>query len=99
MPNAAPEASRNSSGDPQIGLLGRLLALQAEQSRYQPARESREPPPSVDPNVRQLSRFPAPAPPRGTIGSSNLADGQSNSAYSGFGEGAALDLLRTSQQQ
>lgn len=100
-PNVAPGATFDSSGSPQGGLLGRLLALQAEQSRYQPVRENSGQPPSVarNPNFRQLLRVPTTVLPQGTIGPSNLPDNQSNPTYSPFGEGAALDLLRTSQLQ
>jgi len=52
-------SNQNADGDqaPQ-GLLGRLLALQAEQSRYQPVDETDAPAPAqpYDPNFRQLSR-------------------------------------------
>jgi hypothetical protein len=100
-PNVAPGSTAHSSGSPQGGLLGRLLVLQAEQSRYQPVRESRAQPVSLppNPNFRQLSRAPTTVLPQGTVGPSNLPDDQSNPAYSPFGEGAALDLLRTSQVQ
>lgn len=83
------------------GLLGRLLALQAEQSRYQPVPESSRQPPSDtrNPNFRQVWRTRAAARPQGTIGPSNIPQDQSARSYSPFGEGAALDLLRTSQVQ
>lgn len=100
-PNVTPEANPNGSGSPPGGLLGSLLALQMEQSRYQPVLDSRVQPPMAarNPNFRQLSRVPTIVRPKGMIGPSNLPDEQSNSAYSPFGEGAALDLQRTSQLQ
>ena len=100
-PNVAPEANPDSSASSQGGLLGGLLALQAEQSRYQPIPENSAQPPPVlrNPDFRQLSRAPAAVQPQGTIGPSNLPGDQSNPSYSPFGEGAALDLLRTSQMQ
>jgi hypothetical protein len=100
-PNVAPEANPNGPSSPQGGLLGRLLALQAEQSRFQRVQESSEQPPSAaqNPTFRQLSRIPRTAQPKGVIGPSNIPDNQSNPTFSPFGEGAAIDLLRTSQLQ
>jgi hypothetical protein len=99
--NVAPGVAPDSSGSPPAGLLGSLLALQAEQSRYQPIRESNRPPPTEpqNPNIRRLSRTPTAVLPQGTIGPSNLADDQSNLTPFPVGEGDALDLLRTSQLQ
>ena len=59
-PSAAPEYDPSGHDGPQGGLLGRFLALQAAQSRYQPAAESNGQMLSVpqDPNFRQLSRIP-----------------------------------------
>src|SRR2546423_1082297 len=58
--NAAPEYSPETSFSPQGGLLGRLIALQAQQSRYQPVamNSGRE----QDPNFRQLVRVPNGVP-------------------------------------
>jgi len=100
-PNVAPDANPNGSGSPQGGLLGTLLTLQTEQSRYQPIPESSGQPPSEtrNPNFRQLSRTPRIAQPKGVIGPFNIPADQSNPTYSPFGEGAAIDLLRTSQLQ
>lgn len=57
----APEYDPDGYGSPQGGLLGRLLALQAEQNPYQPPASNNRAAPSVsaDPNFRQLSRMPA----------------------------------------
>jgi hypothetical protein len=80
------------------GLLDRLLALQAEQSRYQPtpvnSGEMASAPP--DPNFRQLSRAPFAMQPQGAIGSFNRAEDQSSRPYSSVG-GRAFDLPHTSQ--
>jgi hypothetical protein len=64
-PNNSPEYDPDSFGSPQGGLLGRLRALQAEQSQYQPVPGASERglPPPQDPNFRQLSRLPNGAPP------------------------------------
>jgi len=99
--NAASETNPSNSDGPQGGLLGRLLALQAEQGQYQPILGNAGQPPSTtqDPNFRQLSRVPTTVRPKGMIGPANLPDDQSNSVNSPFGQGAALDLLRTSQLQ
>jgi hypothetical protein len=80
------------------GLLDRLLALQAEQSRYQPTAENSGQMPSVplDPNFRQLSRAPFAMQPQGAIGSFNRAEDQSSRPYSSVG-GRAVDLPHTSQ--
>jgi hypothetical protein len=75
-PNAAPEDGSDSYGGPQGGLLGRWIALQAEQSRQQPFAGNNEPSSSeaLDPNFRQLSRAPVAARPQGAIGPSNRPD-------------------------
>jgi len=63
--DAVPEANPDSSGSPQGGLLGSLLALQAEQGRYG------RPPPSIQhPNFRQRSPVPTTVSPKGMIGPS-----------------------------
>jgi hypothetical protein len=76
------------------GLLGRLLSLQAEQSRYQPAPVNSGQTPSAppDPNFRQLSRAPIAVGPQGGIG--NPSDDQSSRPYSPFGDSTSLDQLR-----
>ena len=96
-----PEANPNNSGSPQGGLLGRLLALQAEQGRYQPIPESSGQLPSTtqNSNFNPLLRTPRSAQPQGAIGPSNIPGNQPNPTDSPFGEGAAIDLLRTSQDQ
>ena len=93
-PNAALEVSSDSYGSPQGGLLGRLLALQAEQSRQQPFAGNNGPTSSeaLDPNFRHLSRAPVVARPQGAIGPSNRPDDQSSLAYSPFRGGPSLDL-------
>jgi hypothetical protein len=74
----------NSDGIPQGGLLGRLAALQAEQSRYQPAPGSNEQTPSAsrDPNFRQLARVYITGRTQEEIDSLNRPDGQSSPRYS-----------------
>jgi hypothetical protein len=59
-PDGAREYNPETSFSPQGGLLGRLLSLQAEQSRYQPFVEDSGQP--RDPNFRQLSQVPDVAP-------------------------------------
>jgi hypothetical protein len=86
------------------GLLGRLLALHAEQSQYQPVADNSAQPAFApnNPSRRPLPQVPAaPIPPRGAIGPSNLPlpPGQSAPAYSPFGNGDAPDWLRSSQMQ
>ena len=63
-PSGTPEYGPETSFSPQGGLLGRMLSLQAQQSRYQPvaANSGREPFASQDPNFRQLVRLPNGAP-------------------------------------
>jgi len=63
-PNGAPEYSPETAFNPQGGLLGRLLSLHAEQSRYQPISENGGQAPSLprDPNFRQLVRVPSGTP-------------------------------------
>lgn len=60
-PNVGSEFEPATYGAPQGGLLGRLLALQAEQSRYRPTPTENEQAPFTpkDPNFRQLSRAPS----------------------------------------
>jgi hypothetical protein len=60
--SAGPEYNSDST---QGGLLGRLLALQAEQSQYQPISENSGSSPFASPNpdLRQVSRMPNDAPP------------------------------------
>jgi hypothetical protein len=59
-PNGAPGYDPDGYDSTQGGLLGRLLALQAEQSLYQPSAGNARfaPAVSADPNFRQLSRTP-----------------------------------------
>jgi hypothetical protein len=61
-PSAGPEYN---SDNPQGGSLGRLLALHAEQSQYQPFPENSGSSPFASPNpdFRQVSRMPNDAPP------------------------------------
>ncbi len=58
--NGAPDYSPEMPFSPQIGLLGRLLSLYAEQSGYQPFTEDNAQPwsASPDPNFRKLARIP-----------------------------------------
>lgn len=95
------EAAPGSVAAAQGGLLGRLLSLQAEQRQYRPVPESGAQPTSVaqNPNLNLTPLAPTVVQPTGTIGPSNLPNDQSMPAYSSFGDGATLDLLRTSQIQ
>jgi len=63
-PNGAREYNPETSFSLQGGLLGRLLSLQAEQSRYHPFVENGGQPPSMprDSNFGQLSRVPNGTP-------------------------------------
>jgi hypothetical protein len=88
----SPSDSETSDGEG--GLLGRLLALQAEQSRDQPTPVSSGLTQSApyDPNFRQLSRAPIATRPQGAIGLFNPPRDQSGPSYSSFGDSAPLDL-------
>lgn len=85
--NGAPEYNSDYYDSPQGGLLGRLLALQAEQSGYQPTlgNTGRAPSALQSPDVRQVSRAPIPVGPQDTDGPPTLSDNQSNPAYSPTG--------------
>jgi hypothetical protein len=83
------------------GLLDRLLALQAEQSRYQPTplnsgQTSSAP---YDPNFRQLSRAPVASRPQEAIAPFNQPDDQSSPSYPPFGGSASLAPPRMSRQE
>lgn len=99
--DADSEAAPGNPAAPQGGLLGRLLSLQAEQSRYRPVPESGGQPTSVaqSPNLHRPPRALTVLQPTGMIGPSNLSNDQSMPAYPPFGDGATLDWLRTSQMQ
>lgn len=79
----------NSYGSPQGGLLGRLAALQAEQSPYRTLGQNNVPAPAgqLDPNFRQLVRVTAPA--RSAIDPSDRPDGQLRPSYISFQGGDA----------
>jgi hypothetical protein len=96
-PGSASDGSANAQGD----LLGRLLSLQAEQNRYRPVSDSPGRPPLAiqSSNRSQPLQAPKVIQPLGAIGSSNLPNDQPNYNYSPLGDGATLDLLRTSQMQ
>ncbi len=87
------------TGEETSGLLGRLLAQHVTQSQYQPVPDD-SPQPAVAPKNRDSRRFSqasaAAIPPQGASGPSNLPRDQSRPVHSPFGNGAALDLLRTS---
>ncbi len=80
------------------GLLGRWLALQAEQSRYQPtpanSGQARSAP--QNPNFRQVSRAPIVTRPQGAIDPLTRPDDQSSQSYSPFGGGLPADVQRIS---
>ena len=94
----SPSDSEASGGEG--GLLGRWLALQAEQSRDQstPLESGQPQSAPYDPNFRQLSRAPIAVRSQGAIGPFNPPDDQSSPTYSPFGGSTALDPLRTSRQ-
>lgn len=96
-PNAVPENNSGGYGSPQGGLLGRLLALQAEQSPYQPsaARNEQAPFASPDPNFRQLSRAPAFNRTQAAIGAPTRSADQPT--YS-LGTGTSLDSPSATDQ-
>jgi hypothetical protein len=76
VPDGAPEYQPDNYRSPQGGLLGRLIAAQTEQSRYQPVPEAARSAPLTprDPNFRQLARLPAPVQQEGKIGTSRPDD-------------------------
>jgi hypothetical protein len=82
--SSAPNGA-DGNGSPQGGLLGRLLALQAEQSQPPSFAETNEPTPSEspDPNFREVSRARRAAGPQGTTG--NRSDDQSPVPYTPAG--------------
>jgi len=86
-------------GTLQGGLLGRLLALQAQQAGYQPnAGYSGSPQlaPS-DPNFRQLARRPA-SPPQSAAGPSDQPDSRSSPSQPPIGYSNPLTSPSASQQ-
>jgi hypothetical protein len=76
MPNNAPGYDSDGYGNPQGGLLGRLLALDSQQIRYQPLAENNRAAPAVppDPNFRQLLRVPPADPMQDASGALNQPD-------------------------
>src|SRR5258708_7658495 len=60
-PNTTPEYNSSIYDGPQGGLLGRFLALQAEQSSHQPVASDNGQIPSMSQNPRQFSRVPSGA--------------------------------------
>ncbi len=95
-PFGAPEYDPDGYGSLQGGLLGRLLALQAEQKPYQPLADNSQAAPSVspDPNFRQLSRVPAAVRPNRGINGFNTSDDQSNSPYPPVNDDYRPDVSR-----
>jgi hypothetical protein len=77
-PNGGTEYNPETSFSPQGGLYGRLLTLQAEQSRYRqtPLNTGAAPFTRQDPNFRQLSRVPVLPP--SAVAPSDLPDDQPN---------------------
>jgi hypothetical protein len=84
----------------EAGLLGRLLALQAEQSRYQPTagNSGQTPFAPPDPNFRQLSRAPIAMRPQGEIAPFNPSDDRSNPSFSPFGDSTSPRASRQGGQ-
>lgn len=103
-PNGAREANVDNYGGPQGGLLGRLLALQAEQSGYQPTQTGKWPSSlTSDPNFTRLARIrnDTPLPMSGSsaphaIGSAPPPASQQNEADQAqeASEAAAARLVR-----
>jgi len=82
IPGTGSASNSGSYGSPQGGLLGRLIALQEEQSRYQPypGDVGQAPLEPQNPNFRKLSRVDVR--PQGAVAPSDPANDQSNSSYS-----------------
>lgn len=95
-PNAAAPAGDDHS---QGGLLGRLVASQANENGYRPASGNggQSPSPPSMSNARQISRGPVTVPPQGGIAVGPF-DEFNPDIYTGA-QGAALDWLRASQAQ
>jgi hypothetical protein len=96
-PDAAPEDNLDSYGDPQGGLLSRLLALQAEQRQYQPSVGNNG---QTSPVWRTSAYEETPQTritvrPRSAISLSNLPDGESKPAYSPVGADLAAPRQRS----
>jgi hypothetical protein len=87
----------SSYGGPQDGLLGRLLALQAEQNSYEPIASGKPTPSeSRDPNFRRLARvYITDRRPDG-IDSISQSGGQSNPPYSPVSDRTLFDFLHMS---
>lgn len=88
-PYSRPEETQGGDGD----LLGRLLALQAEQSRYQPSLgNDAHWQPTPNPNFRQLSRMPVEAPQEGSNRTLDKSDNQLMQPHSPLEGSNAGDL-------
>jgi hypothetical protein len=98
-PNVAPNFSPETSFSPQGGLLGRLLALQAEQARQQPfaGNSGAAPLRSLDPNFGQLSRAPVASRMQGAIDVPNPSVDQAGPTPAGGG--TSFDSLSATAQR
>jgi hypothetical protein len=92
MPNSAPGYNSDGYDSPQGGLLGRLLALDAKQSPYQPpaSNDGAAPATPSDPNFRQLSRVPSANRAQGAIAAPTQSAGQPGPTDS-VGSSGSLD--------
>jgi len=92
-PSLVPEQSPDDDQAPQ-GLLGRLRALLAEQSQYQPVagNDGSVPAQPLDPNFRQLSRVPVPVQARSAAAASNWPDDRSSSSFAPVEIGASTNM-------
>jgi len=92
-PSLVPEQSPDDGQAPQ-GLLGRLRALLAEQSQYQPVAgtDGSAPAQPLDPNFRQLSRVPVPVQARSAAAASNWPDDRSSSSFAPVEIGASTNM-------
>jgi len=99
--NGTPGYDPDGYGDPQSGLVGRLAALQAEQSRYQPlsGNDGAAPPVSRDPNFRQLSREPVANRPQVASDTPTRSADQRSPAYSSADGSTSFDSPSAAAQR
>ena len=92
-PSLVPEQNPDGDQAPQ-GLLGRLRALLAEQSQYQPvaATDGSAPAQALDPNFRQLSRIPVPVQAQSAAAASNWPDDRSSSLFAPVENGVPTNM-------
>ena len=98
-PSLVPDQERDGDQAPQ-GLLGRMRALLAEQSGYQPVagNDGAAAVQSLDPNFRQLSRVAVPVRALSTPGAPNWPDDRSNSSFVHVETGVPTNVPRSMRQ-